>query len=161
MLSSATDRQASSAQAQYFSYGDAANPIRSGLTLGVPYRSFSPAFFAEGGNAVMSLDLSEELQCSGPATGPSLCANFIRLNDGELRTSAVATSQLFFIADGDGESEACGEHFRWSSGGREGGNMQGSAIGRRSSSQQPCREEMTEIFRTDDALHTKRGSSDL
>ena len=116
MLSSATDRQASSAQAQYFSYGEAANPIRSGLTLGVPYRSFSPAFFAEGGNAVMSLDLSEELQCSGPATGPSLCANFIRLNDGELRTSEVATSQLFFIADGHGESEACGEHFRWSRG---------------------------------------------
>ena len=116
MLSSATDRQASSAQAQYFSYGEAANPIRSGLTVGVPYRSFSPTFFAERGSAVMSLDLSEELQCSGPATGPSLCANFIRVDDGELRTSAVATSQLFFVAEGQGESEACGEHFRWSKG---------------------------------------------
>jgi len=98
MLSSATNRQASSAQAQYFSYGEAANPIRSGLTGTVPYRSFSPAFFSQNGSAVMPLDLSEELQCSGPATGPSLCANFIRLDGDSLRTSADATSQLFFVA---------------------------------------------------------------
>ena len=55
MLSSATDRQASSAQAQYFSYGEAANPIRSGLTVGVPYRSFSPTFFAEQGLSLIHI----------------------------------------------------------------------------------------------------------
>ena len=116
MLRSATVRQASSAQAQYFSYGEAANPIRSGLTSAVPYRAFSPDFFAKSGTAVMPLDLSTQLQCSGPATGPSLSASFIRLDGTELRTAAVATSQLFFVADGQGESEACGEHFHWSKG---------------------------------------------
>ena len=116
MLSSATDRRASSAQAQFFSYGEAANPIRSGLTVAVPYRSFSPAFFKHSGNAVLPLDLSNELHCSGPATGPSLCASFVRIDQAELRTSAVATSQLFFVADGDGETQACGERFIWTKG---------------------------------------------
>ena len=116
MLSSATNRQSSSAQAQYFSYGEAANPIRSGLTGAVPYRSFSPAFFSQNGSAVMPLDLSAELQCSGPATGPSLCANFIRLDGDALRTAAEATSQLFFVADGQGDTEACGKHFKWCKG---------------------------------------------
>lgn len=116
MVSSATDRRASSAQAQFFSYGEAANPICSGLTKKVPYSAFSPAFFTQNGNGVLPLDLSNELNCTGPATGPSLCANFVRVDHAELRTSAVATSQLFFIADGEGETEACGEHFSWSKG---------------------------------------------
>ena len=38
------------------------------------------------------------------------------MHDTELRTAAVATSQLFFVADGEGETEACGEHFSWSKG---------------------------------------------
>ena len=116
MVISTTQRRASSEQAQFFSYGEAANPIRSGLTSVVPYRSFSPTFFAESGSAVLPLDLSAELDCNGPATGPSLCANFVRVHDTELRTAAVATSQLFFVADGEGETEACGQHFSWSKG---------------------------------------------
>lgn len=116
MVSSATERCASSEQAQFFSYGEAANPIRKGLTELVPYRSFSPAFFQEPGSEVLPLDLSESLGCAGPATGPSLCANFIRLDQGELRTSAVATSQLFFVAKGQGETTACGQRFAWTKG---------------------------------------------
>ena len=95
MVISTTQRRASSEQAQFFSYGEAANPIRSGLIPVVPYRSFSPTFFDESGSAVLPLDLSAELLCNGPATGPSLCANFVRVHDTELRTAAVATSQLF------------------------------------------------------------------
>lgn len=116
MVSSATKRGASSEQAQFFSYGEAADPIRSGLTELVPYRCFSPDFFQEPGSAVLPLDLSDALGCSGPATGPSLCANFIRLDQGELRTAAVATSQLFFVADGRGKTTACGQRFAWSKG---------------------------------------------
>ena len=116
MVSSATAQSLSSEQAQYFSYGEAANPIRSGLTELVPYRSFSPSFFEEPGSAVLPLDLSAELGCAGPATGPSLCANFVRLDQEELRTAAVATSQLFFVAEGDGETAACGQRFAWSKG---------------------------------------------
>ena len=116
MVSSATKRCASSEQAQFFSYGEAANPIRSGLTELIPYQSFSPTFFKQPGSAVLPLDLSESLGCAGPATGPSLCANFIRLDQGEVRTAAVATSQLFFVAEGNGETAACGQRFAWSKG---------------------------------------------
>ena len=84
--------------------------------MAVPYRSFSPAFFNHNDNAVLPLDLSNELNCSGPATGPSLCANFVRIDQAELFTSAVATSQLFFVADSDGETLACDEQFSWTKG---------------------------------------------
>jgi len=116
MVSSATRPSPSSPQAQFFSYAEAANPIRNGLTAAIPYRSFSPAFFQDAGNAIQPLDLSQELGCEGPATGPSLCANFVRLDHADLRTSATATSQLFFVAEGEGETEACGARFRWSKG---------------------------------------------
>ncbi len=39
--------------------------------------------------------IKDRLGCSGPATGPSLCANFVRLDLGEQRTSAVATRLLY------------------------------------------------------------------
>ena len=64
----------------------------------------------------MPLDLSQELHCEGPATGPSLCGNFIRLDGESLRTSADATSQLFFVARGEGSTEACRQTFQWSAG---------------------------------------------
>jgi len=35
---------------------------------------------------------------------------------GEQRTGAVATSQLFFITNGEGETQACGQTFPWSKG---------------------------------------------
>ena len=56
MVISTTHSRASSEQAQLFSYGEAANPIRSGLTSLVPYRSFSPTFFDDTGSAVLALD---------------------------------------------------------------------------------------------------------
>ena len=103
-----TVHQASSEQARFFDYRSAANPQQSGLIASVPFRSFSPDFFDQTGCDVLPLDLSEQLGCSGPATGPSLCANFVRLDRGEQRTSAIATSQLFFITNGEGETQACG-----------------------------------------------------
>jgi len=108
--------QASSEQARFFDYRSAANPQQSGLITPVPYRSFSPDFFDQSGCDVLPLDLSEMLGCSGPATGPALCANFVRLDRGEQRTGAVATSQLFFITNGEGETQACGQTFQWSKG---------------------------------------------
>jgi len=111
-----TVHQASSEQARFFDYRSAANPQQSGLIASVPFRSFSPDFFDQTGCDVLPLDLSEQLGCSGPATGPSLCANFVRLDRGEQRTSAIATSQLFFITNGEGETQACGQTFQWSKG---------------------------------------------
>ena len=105
-----------SSQAQFFDYASAANPLQQGLISKIPYRSFSASFFDEPGTALQSLDLSAELHCEGPATGPSLCGNFIRLDQGALRTNADATSQLFFVARGRGQTEACGQVFHWSAG---------------------------------------------
>ena len=105
-----------SAQAQFFDYSAAANPLQKGLISRIPYRSFPASFFDGSGNELMPLDLSPELDCEGPATGPSLCGNFIRLDQGSLRTHADATSQLFFVARGHGQTEACGQVFHWREG---------------------------------------------
>jgi gentisate 1,2-dioxygenase len=40
----------------------------------------------------------------------------MRLDHGQLRTSALATSQLFFITEGEGETQTCGQTFKWSKG---------------------------------------------
>ena len=69
-----------SAQAQFFDYSSAANPLQKGLISRIPYRSFPASFFDQTGSELMPLDLSQELNCEGPATGPSLCGNFIRLD---------------------------------------------------------------------------------
>ena len=107
---------ATSSQAQFFDYASAANPLQQGLISTIPYRSFSASFFDQAGTALQPLDLSADLHCEGPATGPSLCGNFIRLDQGSLRTHADATSQLFFVARGHGQTEACGQVFHWSEG---------------------------------------------
>ena len=73
---------ATSSQAQFFDYGSAANPLQKGLISTIPYRSFSASFFDAPGTALQPLDLSTDLRCEGPATGPSLCGNFIRLDHG-------------------------------------------------------------------------------
>ncbi|MCH1546088.1 MAG: cupin, partial [Synechococcus sp. MOX_bin32] len=71
---------ATSSQAQFFDYASAANPLQQGLISTIPYRSFSASFFDQAGTALQPLDLSADLHCEGPATGPSLCGNFIRLD---------------------------------------------------------------------------------
>ena len=105
-----------SSQAQFFDYSSAANPLQKGLISRIPYRCFPASFFDQAGTELKPLDLSEELECEGPATGPSLCGNFIRLDGDSLRTSADATSQLFFVARGEGRSQACGQTFHWTAG---------------------------------------------
>ena len=116
MVISTTQRQASSEQAQFFSYGEAANPIRSGLTSVVPYRSFSPTFFAESGSAVLPLDLSAELDCDGPATGPSLCANFVRVHDTELVNSCGGHEPAVFRGRWRRRNRSLRPAFHWSKG---------------------------------------------
>jgi gentisate 1,2-dioxygenase len=104
------------AEAQYFDYSSAANPLRQGLISGVPYRAFSPEFFADGPTRIQPLDLSDELGCAGPATSPALCANFIRIVRGSIMTTAEASSQLFFVFTGSGRTDACGETIHWTAG---------------------------------------------
>lgn len=89
--------------ALYFEYSKAADPIRPSLTPRVPYRFFPPSLYAGGPSRVVPLDLSAELKTEGPATGPGLCANFIRLVKGDsLLVDPVATSMVFYVLKGSG-----------------------------------------------------------
>jgi gentisate 1,2-dioxygenase len=112
-----------SAKALLFDYRQAANPVRTGLTEPIPYRTWSPELHASGPSAILPLDLSAELGVAGPATSPGLAAHFIRIAAGEgIRAAAQATSSLFFVLSGSGRchqrAEACEQEatITWSPG---------------------------------------------
>jgi len=91
------------AAAEIYDYRQAANPIRPGLTEPIPDRSWPSSLHAETRTAILPLDLSVELGCSGPATSPALAAHFLRILPGEgLKASAIATSSLFYVLRGGG-----------------------------------------------------------
>jgi len=103
--------------AEYFEYSKAANPISAKLISRVPYHSFPAALCADGPSRVVPLDLSEALGCQGPATGPGLCAHFIRLNAGDsLRLAPTATSQVLYVIAGDGQLQQGDSQFAWNCG---------------------------------------------
>lgn len=104
------------AEARYYDYASTANPIFAGLIPPVPYRSFSPDFFQQKSSGILPLDVSDQMQVPGPATSPALLANFVRIVNGSISTSALATSQLFFVFQGAGRTEACGKQIDWSEG---------------------------------------------
>src|SRR5271167_804155 len=92
-----------SEDAEYFEYTSSANPIGAKLISRVPFRNFPPSLYAEGATRVVPLDLSAELGCPGPATGPGLSANFLRINAGDALTLAPnATSQVCYVISGNG-----------------------------------------------------------
>ncbi|MEB3200249.1 MAG: cupin [Synechococcaceae cyanobacterium] len=91
------------ADARLYSYAEAANPVRPGLTEPIPLRCWPASLHQQGPTAIVPLDLSPELGCSGPATSPALAAHFLRLRPGEgLKAEAVATSSLFYVLRGSG-----------------------------------------------------------
>ena len=106
-----------SKDAQYFEYTSSANPIGAKLISRVPFRSFSPSLYAGGATRVVPLDLSAELGCPGPATGPGLSANFLRINAGDKLTLAPnATSQVFYVISGTGSVTQDETRFRFAQG---------------------------------------------
>jgi gentisate 1,2-dioxygenase len=103
--SPATLAEASSAteDAQYFEYTSSANPIGAKLISRVPFRNFSASLYADGATRIVPLDLSAELDCPSPATGPDLSASFLRINTGdELKLAPNATSQVCYVISGAG-----------------------------------------------------------
>lgn len=89
--------------AEYFEYSKAANPISANLISRIPYHSFPASLYDSGPSRVVPLDLSDALGCEDPATGPGLCANFMRLNRGDTLTlQPNATSQVFYVIAGEG-----------------------------------------------------------
>lgn len=104
-------------EAEYFEYSKAANPISAGLISKIPCHVFPASLYSSGPSRLVPLDLSEALGCEGPATGPGLCASFMRLNSGDgLNLQPNATSQVFYVIQGSG-SVVQGEHsIEWSEG---------------------------------------------
>lgn len=97
------DASATTEDAQYFEYTSSANPIGAKLISRVPYRSFPASLYNSGPTRVIPLDLSAELGCEGPATGPGLSANFVRVLAGEqVALEPNATSLVFYAVDGSG-----------------------------------------------------------
>ncbi|MFD1560911.1 cupin [Paraburkholderia silviterrae] len=90
-------------EAEYYEYTSSANPIGARLISRVPYRSFLSAMYDDGPTRIVPLDLSAELGCDYPATGPALLANFIRIVAGEqISVNPNATSQVFYVLEGAG-----------------------------------------------------------
>lgn len=100
-----------------FEYSTAADPISSGATPGVPLTEFSSDLYAQGPSRIIPLDLSQALRCASPASGPSLAANFVRLEvDTPLETRVNATSELFYVIQGSGVTTVDGREIGWSQG---------------------------------------------
>jgi len=95
-------------EAQYFDYSSASNPLLQKLIAPTPYHTFTPEFLHGDTAGVLALDLSTQLQCDYPATSPALLANFVRIINGTVTTSAPATSQVFHVFEGHGHTEAFG-----------------------------------------------------
>ncbi|HTU74732.1 MAG TPA: AraC family ligand binding domain-containing protein [Trebonia sp.] len=106
------------ADARYYEYSKAANPIGSGHTSAVPVTRFSRELYAGASTAIIPLDLSAGLGIAGgPATSPGLLASFIRVRSGEqVSTSPNATSQLYYTLEGRGLAAVNGRLVRWEKG---------------------------------------------
>ena len=105
------------ANAQFFEYSKAANPIRPSLTPRVPFQFFPPSLYADGPSRIVPLDLSDRLRCPSPATGPDLCANFVRIIAGDrIALDVNATSMVFYVIRGTGSATIGGDHLQWSTG---------------------------------------------
>ncbi|WP_422928727.1 cupin [Singulisphaera sp. PoT] len=101
----------------YYEYSQAADPIGSGHISPIPYAEFPATLHESGTTRLIPLDLSEQLGISGPATSPSLCANFVRICEGEsIRLNPNASSQLYFVMRGRGEAQFDGNVIPWGQG---------------------------------------------
>jgi gentisate 1,2-dioxygenase len=83
----------------------------------VLYAEFPATLHEQGPTRVIPLDLSRQLGCPGPATSPSLCANFLHIRPGEsIRVRPNASSQLYFVMRGRGRTHFDGKTFPWGPG---------------------------------------------
>ena len=84
-----------------YEYSSASNPAMSEIPVQVHHASLHES----GGTRVIPFDLSSELQVPYLATSPNLLVSFIRINrDTSIDTTAVATSQVFYVIRGEGET---------------------------------------------------------
>jgi gentisate 1,2-dioxygenase len=115
-MTTVTGRQTK--DAQYFEYSKAANPIAAGLISRVPVETFPSRLHEPNGTSrVVPLDISEQLHIEGPATSPSLCANFVCIRPGDiLETHPAATSEVYYVIRGRGRTTFDGHEIDWEEG---------------------------------------------
>ncbi len=83
----------------------------------VPIKLYKSKLHRTGPTRVVPLDLSGELGCSGPATGPTVSASYLRICANEsLTTSSIASSQLYYVIRGKGKSESEYGVMEWTQG---------------------------------------------
>ncbi|HTW06284.1 MAG TPA: cupin domain-containing protein [Acidimicrobiales bacterium] len=105
------------ADAVYFEYSKAADPIASGAISPVPAARFGREHYATGESRVVPIDLAAHLGTPGPATSPSLCANFVRVCAGDdLPTPVNASSQLYHVLWGRGTTTLRDGALHWEKG---------------------------------------------
>lgn len=88
--------------ARFYEYTSAANPVLPK----VPFASIDPGKDSTD-TMVYAFDLSDRLETTCPASTPNLLASFIRIKAGDsLPTREEASSQLFYVLRGSGNSES-------------------------------------------------------
>ena len=93
------------ADARYFEYTSAADPIGLGIISRIPFHTFPASLYADGPTRLETLDLSKELGTPYPATGPALRAHFARVVAGEtLALDTIVTSRVAYVISGAGEA---------------------------------------------------------
>lgn len=106
-----------SGQSNYFEYSRAANPIGSGRIPPVAMERFPASRHQAIATGILPFDLSELMALDGPATSPALLASFIRIAPGDtVRTSPVATSELYHVISGSGISHVNDRELEWEAG---------------------------------------------
>ena len=84
-----------------YEYTSAANPELAAI----PVLVHPPELHQTGPTRIIPFDLHKQLNIEYPATSPNLMASYLRICPGEsLDSSAVATSQAFYIIRGKGKS---------------------------------------------------------
>lgn len=103
--------------AQFFEYTEAADPIGKKLIPTIPYHSFKASLYNTGPTRIVPLDLSTELASNGPATGPGMLANFIRIVANEAVTlDPIASSQVVYVLEGKGSVQQGNTGFEFATG---------------------------------------------
>lgn len=96
------------------------NPFRFTYPA-VPARQFlaerDQAFDPAAPTSTVALDAAADLGTPYPATTPTLLCRYFRIRAGEqLHTGFIATSEVFYVMRGDGESSGGSESIAWGAG---------------------------------------------
>ncbi len=100
-------------EANFKEYMSAVNPAMPKIEV----VSYPASLHQSGSTKVIPFDLSKELGIDGMATTPNLLANFVRICASEtLKTTANATSQMFYVISGSGKTQMAEGSIEWKKG---------------------------------------------